>query len=303
MANTDRIIEPRSPSFFWEVVTGFRTDGCTLLAAAISFYALLSVIPLIFLGVAFLGYIVGSSEGAVERVTAVITELLPVPVVDRIADLLHTIIATRVVASVLAFLTFLWVANGAFETVERAVNIIRRTQVTRGYFHRKLIGFFIMLTSGTLLLLSFLISPLLLVLWSMTSDLLRFFPVLDPYVARVNAALAPVWDYMVLPLPFFLMGVVFLLIYLVAPAQPVPLPSAILGTCVASVLWQGARELYSYYLLYYAPHDRLYGPLGAMIGLVLWIYCTAVILLFGAEVADVHARRRARKRARAGVAG
>jgi membrane protein len=299
MAKGKTIVEPQQPSFFQEVFAGFRADGCTLLAAAISFYALISIIPLIFLGVAFLGYVMGSSEGAVERVIAVITELLPLPVVGRIKDLLEAIVATRTVASLLALVTFLWVANGAFETVERAINVIRRTQLTRGYLQRKLVGLMIMLTSGILLLLSFLISPLLLAIWALASDLLRLFPVLDPYVASVNAALAPVWDYLVLPLPFFLMFVVFLLIYLVAPAQPVPFWSAMLGASMATVLWQGARELYSHYLLYYAPHDRLYGPLGALIGLVLWVYYTAVILLFGAEMADVHARRRARKRARA----
>jgi membrane protein len=92
------------------------------------------------------------------------------------------------------------------------------------------------------------------------------------------------------------MLVVFLLIYLMAPARPVPLRSAVLGALIASILWQGARELYSYYLLHYAPHDRLYGPVGALVGLVLWIYWTAVILLWGAEVAEVHSRRSLRKR-------
>src|SRR3990170_5327722 len=120
MGKGEKIIEPRHQSFFLEVLEGFRADECTLLAAAISFYGLLSIIPLIFLGVAFLGYVMGSSEGAVERVIAVITELLPLPVVGRIKDLLEAIVATRTVASLLALVTFLWVANGAFETVERA---------------------------------------------------------------------------------------------------------------------------------------------------------------------------------------
>jgi membrane protein len=296
MAKDDKIIEPRHPSFFLEVLEGFRADECTLLAAAISFYGLLSIIPLIFLGVAFLGYIMGSSEGAVERVVTVITELLPLPVVGRVEDLLQSVIATRTVAGILALLSFLWVANGAFETVERAINIIQRAKETRGYFYRKMVGFVIMATSGTLLLLSFLISPLLVAVWSLANDLLSYFDVLRPYAQSVNAKLAPLWHYVALPLPFVLMLVVFLLIYLMAPARPVPLRSAVLGALIASILWQGARELYSYYLLHYAPHDRLYGPVGALVGLVLWIYWTAVILLWGAEVAEVHSRRSLRKR-------
>jgi membrane protein len=298
MGKDQKIIEPRRPSFFREVVEGFRGDECTLLAAAISFYGLLSIIPLILLGVAFLGYIMGSSEGAVDRVIDLITELLPVPVVDWVEELLESVVATRTIASILALGSFLWVANGAFETVERAINIIHRRQETRGYFHRKLVGFLIMVTSGTLLLLSFLVSPLLLALWSLTRELLSSFQALDPYVAIVNARLAVLWDYFALPVPFVLMLVVFLLTYLVAPARAVPFPSAMLGALIASLLWQAAKEVYGYYLLHYAWYDQLYGPVGALAGLVLWVYYTAVILLLGAEVAEVHSRRRARRKAR-----
>ncbi|MFQ5847872.1 MAG: YihY/virulence factor BrkB family protein [Candidatus Methylomirabilales bacterium] len=295
MAKPNQITTRRGPSFFREIVQAFRADDCTLLAAAISFYALLSIIPLVFLGVAFVGYIMGSSAGAVDRVITVIRELLPLPVVDRVEGLLHSVIATRTVASILALLSLLWVANGAFETVERAINLIHRVQETRGYFHRKLVGFLIMVTSGTLLLLSFLISPLLLAVWFLTTDFLRHFQVFDPYIATLNVKPAVLWHYVALPIPFLLMCVVFLLIYLVAPARAVPFGSAILGALIASLLWQIAKELYSYYLLHYARYDQLYGPLGAVIGLVLWIYYTAVILLVGAEVAEVHARRKSRR--------
>lgn len=283
---------PRPPSFIREVFQQFRADECTLLAAAISFYALLSIIPLTFLGVAFLGHIMGSSEGAVEQVIAVITELLPLPMVDRLEDLLHSVVATRAVASILALLSLMWVANGTFETVERAINLIHRAKETRGYVRRKLVGFLIMVTSGTLLLFSFLISPFLVTLWSLANQFLSSFPAFDAFASTLNAKLTPLWGYLAIPLPFFLMWVVFLLIYFLAPAQSVPLRSAILGAIIASILWQLAKEAYGYYLLQVARYDQLYGPLGALVGLVLWVYYSAVILLFGAEVAEVHSRRR-----------
>ncbi len=87
------------------------------------------------------------------------------------------------------------------------------------------------------------------------------------------------------------MWVVFLLIYFLAPAQAVPFRSAMLGAIIASALWQITKETYSYYLLEYARYDQLYGPVGALVGFVLWVYYSSVILLFGAEVAEVHSRR------------
>lgn len=290
------INKPPPPSFIGEVFHRFRADECTLLAAAISFYAVISIIPLIFLGVAFLGHIMGSSEGAVEQVISVITELLPLPVVERVEDLLRSLVATRAIAGIVALLGLLWVANGAFETVERAINLIHRAQDTRGYVRRKLVGFLIMVTSGTLLLVSFMISPLLLGLWSLANQVLSLFPAFASLAERLNAQLTPVWGYLAVPLPFVLMWVVFLLIYFLAPAQAVPFRSAMLGALTASILWLIAKEVYSYYLIEYARHNQLFGPLGALVGLVLWIYYTAVILLFGAEVAEVHSRRKYRGR-------
>jgi membrane protein len=293
------ISKPPPPSFIGEVFHQFRADECTLLAAAISFYGLLSIIPLIFLGVALLGHIMGSSEGAVEHVISVMTELLPFPVVTRVEDILRSVVATRTIASILAFLSLLWVANGTFETVERAINLIHRAEDTRGYVHRKLVGFVIMVTSGTLLLLSVSISPLLVALWSVTNQLLSVFPGFVSFAETLNATLAPLWNYLALPVPFVLMWLVFLLVYFLAPAQAFPLRSAMLGAVIASILWQFAKEAYGFYLFEFARHDQLYGPVGALVGLVLWVYYTAVILLLGAEVAEVHSRRHSRKRFKA----
>ncbi len=282
-------------SFFREVLDEFSANNCMLMAAAISFYSLLSIIPLVFLSVAFLGYLVGYSEGTVERIIDVMIEFLPLPVVGRVEQLLQTLIATKTVASMIGFLSLLWVGMWVFETIERAVNMIYRVEETRGFLRRYLVGFFMMVISGTFVLLSFLLSPLLAAIWSLVRSLLDFFEVSIPYASTIHETLTPIWRYLEVPVPFLLMLVVFLLIYLVAPVRAAPLSSVLLGAITAALLWLLTKEIYSYFLLHYAKYDELYGPLGAVIGLILWIYYTAVILLFGAEVAYVHERRRARR--------
>jgi membrane protein len=297
MSAEEKINEGAGPrTFFREVFEEFSANDCMLMAAAISFYSLLSLIPLVFLGVAFLGYLVGSSEGAVEQVIDVLIEFLPLPVVERVQQLLHSLIATKTIASIIGFLSLLWVGMWVFETIERAVNIVHRVEESRGFLRRHLVGVFMMVTSGTLVLLSFLLSPLLLAVWSMVRGLLDFFEVSVPYASAMNDTLTFLWRYVAIPVPFFLMLVVFLLIYLVAPAKAIAFSSTLLGATAAALLWQLAKEIYSYFLLHYARYDELYGPLGAVIGLILWIYYTAVILLLGAEMAYVHERRRVRKR-------
>ena len=132
--------------------------------------------------------------------------------------------------------------------------------------------------------------------WSLGDRLLSFFPAVASFASTLHTTVAPLWGYLALPLPFFLMWVVFLLIYFLAPAPAVPFRSAMLGAIIASALWQITKETYSYYLLEYARFDQLYGPVGAVVGFVLWVYYSSVILLFGAEVAEVHSRRNYRGR-------
>ncbi len=156
--------------------------------------------------------------------------------------------------------------------MERAINLIHRAEETRGYVHRKLVGVLIMVTSGTLLLLLVSISPLLVGLWSFANQLFRVFPGFVSFAERLNATLAPLWNYLALPLPFVLMWLVFLLVYFLAPARAFPLRSAMLGAIIASILWQFAKEAYGFYLFEFGRHDQLYGPAGVLVGLVLWIY-------------------------------
>jgi membrane protein len=56
---------------------------------------------------------------------------------------------------------------------------------------------------------------------------------------------------------------------------------------VAAVFWFEARVLFNMYLMHYARYNLFYGILGGFIGLVLWVFYTAIILLLGGLLADV----------------
>ena len=57
---------------------------------------------------------------------------------------------------------------------------------------------------------------------------------------------------------------------------------------MAGVLWEAAKKGFSYYLANFGHYDKLYGTLGGLIILILWIYYTSMILLLGAEVASLY---------------
>jgi membrane protein len=76
----------------------------------------------------------------------------------------------------------------------------------------------------------------------------------------------------------------FLVVYKYAPDRHVKLGPALAGAVSSGVVWTLAKELYRLYLTY-ADFTRFYGSLGSLVILILWIYYSSVITVFGGELA------------------
>jgi membrane protein len=63
------------------------------------------------------------------------------------------------------------------------------------------------------------------------------------------------------------------------------------GAVVALSLWIVVSALYSLYVEHVADYDRTYGPLGAIVGFLMWIWLTLMVILFGAELNAAAERR------------
>jgi len=273
-------------------VTEFMNDNGFLMAAAIAFYGLLSIIPSLLLSLAALGFFLGSSEETVGRILEIAYELLPPEGLETVEETLTSLIQKRTLAGGLGLLALLWVGHGAFEAVEQAINVIYEAEETRGFLRRKLTSLLLMVLTGVLLLSTLVLSSLATALRALGGRLLAFLP---PFWEKMAARLSLVtWNTLLSSIPMALIVTMFTLIYIIAPTRKIWVSSALIGGVVAGVLWQLTKVAYSWYILNYAGYDRIYGPLGAFIGLILWIYYSAVILLLGAEVAEANFKARSR---------
>jgi uncharacterized BrkB/YihY/UPF0761 family membrane protein len=85
--------------------------------------------------------------------------------------------------------------------------------------------------------------------------------------------------------PVALASLLFVQIYRYLPARTIPWKPAILGGIIAALLWEASKLLFSFSLIYVNSYGRLYGSFGSLVILVVWIYYSMAILLFGAEIA------------------
>ena len=75
----------------------------------------------------------------------------------------------------------------------------------------------------------------------------------------------------------------FFIAYRYFPHRKIPAGAALAGALLAAVLFEAAKQLFRWYILRMGVYDRIYGPLGALVGIAMFSYYTGVVFILGAE--------------------
>ncbi|MFI5338726.1 MAG: YihY/virulence factor BrkB family protein [Candidatus Methylomirabilales bacterium] len=263
-----------------EIVHRLREHDLMMMAAAIAFYWLLSLIPLLLLGTSAVGYLLGSSDRAVDDVMAAAFRLAPRATGPEVSKFLSALIRSRHATGILGIGALLGVAMGGFDIIASSLTTLTEGREARSFLRRKLIAFVLMCTAGFLLVVA-LMGGWVLAAWPNIEDLLGIHLALpafltDPDFPRYAASV--------------LMAILLTIVYRVAPMRDIGWPGAMAGASVAAILWHGAKLVFNWFVLHYSRISLFFGILSGFIVLVLWIFYTAVILLFGGMLADIFDR-------------
>jgi membrane protein len=246
-------------------------------AAAIGFYGLVALIPLLILTLIVLGYFLGYVTGIQELLLAGVQELHPY-LSERFLQQLGQIEEKRRLLGGVGLIGLIWVSSMVFQSLERALNCIFRGEARRNFA----------VSLGLAL-------GMMLLLWSVAL-IFVYVNVSHVFLPRQAADLAlPVtlgleyfWQYV---LPQLLVVAAVTLIYRVVPQNPVSFPAAVAGAIFFAICMNAAKWAFSGYLDGYARYGLIYGSFDALIILVLWVYYLSLILLFGAELLSSYRRR------------
>lgn len=247
----------------------FSLDRCSLTAAALSYYTLLAIFPLLLFLVALSSYFL-QSENATRAVIGFFNEFLPQSSAV-IRNNLPEVTRSRGEVTLLAFLGLAWTASGMFNVVQLSLNRVFRTQRARPIWRERLVSMGMVVAVGILFAASFAITTTLRVtlhLRTLRSDI----------VFETLTTLAAV----------FLATIVFAVLYRLVPFDSTirwraVIPSAFLG----ALLWEAAKFGFVWYLTNVSQLNMVYGSIGAVIALMLWGYLTWTIILYCAELAAV----------------
>lgn len=273
---------------FKETFTEFWADNPFQMASALSFYTLLSLSPLLLvvIGVAGLvfgeeavrGRLVGEVSGLVgkegaEAIQMVIanTSLGKRDVISTIVGLVTLVIgATTVFVQLQSSLNTIWDVKASTEKVKYAV---------LAFVRQRLLSLAMVLAVGFLLIVSLVLNAAL--------------SAIDTYLAHVLPGSEAIWQVVNTVVSLVLITLLIALMFKYLPDRKVPWRDVWFGAAVTGVLLTAGKYLIGLYLGQ-ASFASTFGAAASVVILMVWIYYASLILFFGAEVTQVHSRRKRR---------
>ena len=258
-----------------EVWREFCKDNGFLLAAAVSFYAFLSLFPLLLVAVGVLGYVLRSPAHAEAFLTHSLGGLIVGPTtMSIIGDVIHG----RSAATGIGFVLLLWSGTSAAVVLDQAINLAWKTEGMRGYVKRRAIALLTLAVTGVLMSISFGITALIHSVRASSPEFLYRLTHVWGLLGYAIAAMASV--------------ALFTMIYKLLPRARVTWRTALVGGLFAGLLWEIAKHAFTFYVLHWAGYNKVYGSLGSVILLMIWINYSAIIAIGGAKFASVWSERR-----------
>jgi membrane protein len=250
---------------FWRTYQQIGEDRLLAVAAGVVFYGLLAVFPAVTA--------LFASPAAISDQLALLSGILPDSAVEILREQIGRLTANTSklgLGFIFGLAIALWSANSGMKAIMDALNVVYEEKEKRSFIKLNLVSLAFTLAGLGVLLLALgtvVVLPIALNylgLHNATDLLLRF--------AR--------W-------PLLLIIVIFGLavLYRYGPSRREPRWQWIsVGSAFAAIAWLVSSALLSWYLANFAHYDATYGSLGAGIGMMMWMWISSIVILFGAQL-------------------
>jgi membrane protein len=268
--------------FFREVFEEWSKDDALSLGAALAYYTIFSMAPLLVLVIAIAGLVFGRAAAEGQIVTQIQDAIGPAgakTIEEMIARASRP--SSGVTATVVSLATMFFGASGAFGQLQSSLNKIwdvggKRRRGIQGHLRKRALAFGMIVFSGFLLFLSLAASTALAVVHGFIDER---FPILGPLLPLANFTLS-----------LAVITLLFAMILKMLPEVTIEWGDVWLGAIVTSLLFAIGKALIGLYLGR-AGVTSVYGAAGSLVLVLLWIYYSAQLLFLGAEFTEVYSRR------------
>ncbi|HXI00127.1 MAG TPA: YihY/virulence factor BrkB family protein [Sphingobacteriaceae bacterium] len=261
--------------------TAFDNDSGLKLSAALAYYTVFALAPLLMIIIYITSNIFGT-DAVQGRIFSEMNDIVGNNAALQIQETIEKISMAKKSTFAIAtgVVTLLFGATGVFVEIQDSINMIWKVKAKpkKGWLKlltNRILSFSMIISLGFLLIVSLLINGIVVAL---TDQLNQYFP--DITVLIVNL--------LNLSLTYCIITILFAIIFKFLPDVEIEWKDVRMGALFTAALFMIGRYLISLYIQTSGP-DTVYGAAGSLIIVLLWVYYTAAILYFGAEFTQVHA--------------
>ncbi len=264
-----------------QAVKEWQKDKVPILAAALAYYMVFSIAPMVIIVIAVVGFIVGESV-ARQEVIEQMEALLGADVAEQVRVVIQNQFkpSSNIIATVVGLITVIFGATTVVVQLKQALNMIWDVQLkpgqgVKGFIKTRILSILMVLGIGLILLLSLILSAVL-------SGVDRL---LEQYLAVPSI----VWSVTDNLISVILMTLLFGQIYRVLPDVEISWKDVAVGSVITAILFTLGKAGISIYLGT-SSVGSAYGAAGSLVIFLMWVFYSAQIFLFGAELTKVWAR-------------
>lgn len=270
----------------WELVRNtfqkFREENTMGLAAALAYYTIFSLPPILIIIVHSLSFFLKRDvvQAAIaQQITAYVGQ-------NSAQELLGTInkaflLKPTIFGTTISLIALFFTSTSLFSNIQNSLNLIFRVRAKYRKSYLKLIRDRSVSFGMILALASILMASL-----ALEAGLKVFAGYIDDAMPRISAFLVHVGSHMVV---FMLVTILFGMIFKFLPDAKIKWNDTLIGAMVTSVLFSMGKILIGYYLSR-SNISTVYDAAGSILVILVWVYYTAVIFYFGAQFTYVYSR-------------
>jgi membrane protein len=252
-------------------------------AAAIAYYALLSLFPFLLLVISMFGSIT-ADEGDRLAVLGFVFRYFPTQF-DFVTTQLDAFRQTRVQVGVAGGLALIWASLGVFGAVTSAVNDAWGVEKQRSFLRHRMVSFLMLVAGGGVMIIG------LLLVGAVEVAQATWFGIMLTRFRWLEALQTLTFTYSATIVLILAVG----LVYYYIPNAKTRFRDVWVGAVLTGVLWRIAFDGFSWYIGRTGNLTLIHGSIAAVVVFLLWIYVSSVILMYGVEFTAAYARLRRRR--------
>lgn len=266
---------------FLYLIIKVKRDDIFALASQLAYYLVLSFFPFLVFLVTLIGFIKLNSNEVLDG----LQRILPTAVFELTSTTIEEIITSQHTGLLgVSVILTIWSASSAFRAVTKGVNKAYNIQENRSFIKRAMIG----MVSVVALALAIISTLVMLVFGGLIGQFLNKYL---PFAYVIDF----IWNILRYAIVIVMMILIFAMIYKITPAKRIKFKNVLPGAIVSTIGWLVVSLGFSFYVNNFSHYSRFYGSIWTVFVLMIWLFITSIVFIFGVELNSILERSKRRE--------